>query len=138
MMELFSRKYSSWWKRLEDALKMSFVFVLRRYLQNVFNTSWPGQILLPWPYVFRRRLQKVFINTNIFVLVMCLLDVFKTSLRCLQYILERHFRRLQDASLNKKIGFVNSSSTTLQDVLQRQIFIKNSLWSYFLRNLWSW
>ena len=37
-------KHSSWWRRLDDILKTSFVFVFRRRLQDVFKTSWSRSI----------------------------------------------------------------------------------------------
>ena len=71
---LLPSKYSSWWRRLEDVLKTSFVFV------------------------FRRRLQDVLIKTNMFALA---LRLQKTSSRRLgqdQYIRLSYTssRRLQD------------------------------------------
>ena len=46
----------------EDVFKTSFVFVFRRRLQDVFMTSWARPIYSPWPYVFKtssRRFQDV-------------------------------------------------------------------------------
>ena len=70
-LRLFKKpsKHSSWWWRLEDVMKMSFVFV------------------------FRRRLQDVLVKTNIFVFAIRLQDVFKTFSRRLQDVLQK---RLQD------------------------------------------
>ena len=96
-------KYSSWWRRLEDVLKTSFVFVFRRRLQdlllktNIFTEALPLQktsydVLRPkyssWLQVFKTSL-KLFQD----VLPRCLQDVFMTSWRRLQDILSR---RLQD------------------------------------------
>ena len=91
-------KHSSWWRRLEDFLKTSFVFVFRRRLQDVLiktnmfalalrlqDVSWSRPIYLSWPYVFKtssRRLQ----------------DVFKTFSRHLQDVLKTSWRRLQRSS----------------------------------------
>ena len=86
-------KYSSWWRRLEDVLKMSFVFAFKRRLQDVLIKTnifgivirlqkmyWSRPIFSSWSYVFKassRRLQ----------------DVFKTSSRSLA---KTSLRRLQD------------------------------------------
>ena len=40
-------KHSSWWRRFENVLKTSFVFVFRRHLQDVFKTSWSRRICSP-------------------------------------------------------------------------------------------
>ena len=58
-----------------------------------FKTSWSRRTYSPQSYVFRRRLQNVLVKTNIFVLVICLQDLFKTFSRCLQHALPE---RLQD------------------------------------------
>ena len=55
-------KHSSWWRRPEDVLKTSFIFVFRRRLQDVLKTSWSRPIYSSWPYVFKtssRHLQDV-------------------------------------------------------------------------------
>ena len=70
--QLQPSKHSSWWRRLEDVLKMSLVFV------------------------FRRRLQDVFIKINIFVMVIHLQDIFKTSSRRFQDVFKTFSRRPQD------------------------------------------
>ena len=96
-------KHSSWWRRLEDVLKKSFVFV------------------------FRRRLQDVLIKTNIFVLMIRLQDIlprylqdvlqkrlqgaFKTSLRRLQHVFKTSSRRFGNV--------FKTSLRHLQGVLQR-------------------
>ena len=59
-------KYSSWWRRLEEVLKTSFVFV------------------------FRRRLEDVLVKTNIFVLAIRLQDAFKTFSRSLQDVFKTY------------------------------------------------
>ena len=43
----YPSKHSSWWRRLEDVLKMSFVFIFRRSLQDVLKTSWSRRICSP-------------------------------------------------------------------------------------------
>ena len=47
----------------EDVFKTSFVFVFRRRLQDVFMTSWARPIYSSWPYVLKtssRRFQDIF------------------------------------------------------------------------------
>ena len=94
--EICPSKHLSWWKRLED------VFSLR-----LLNTSWSRRIYSPYSYVFRRRLQDVFIKINIFVLVIRLQDVFKTfsrrpqdifktSSRCSENVFRTFSRHLQN------------------------------------------
>ena len=55
----------SWWRRLKDILKTSFVFLFRRRTQDVFKTFW-------------RRFQDIFKTSY--------RDVFKTSSKRLQDI----------------------------------------------------
>ena len=90
-----SSKHLSWWRRLEDV----FHFLLK--------TSSSGQIYSPYSYLFRRRLQDVLINTNIFVLVIRLQDVLKTFSRRLQNVFKTSSRRL-----------TKRFSRNLQDVLK--------------------
>ena len=80
----------------EDVLKTSFAFV--------FKTSWSRRTYSLYLYVFRRRLQDVLIKTSIFVLVICLQNIFKmasrrlgkTSSRHLQDVFKTFSRRLKD------------------------------------------
>ena len=83
----------------EDVLKMSFVFVFRRRLdqdeyvrlsltssEDVFKTSWSKPIYSSWPYVFKtssRRFQHVFKTS-------CK-SVFKTSSRRLPKMSSKRF-----------------------------------------------
>ena len=53
-------KYSSWWKRLEEVLKTSFIFVFSRRLQEDED-------------------EDLLIKTNIFTFRRCLQDIFKMS-----------------------------------------------------------
>ena len=109
------------WRRLEDTLKTSFVFVFKRRLQDVLmktniflliirlqKTSWSRPIYSSCPYVFKtssRRFQDVFKTS-------CK-NVFKTSSRRLQDVLQRY----------------------LQDVFktyhQVKLFLLTSLWEVF-------
>ena len=57
--------------------------------------------------------EDVLVKTNIFVLVICLQDVLKTSSRRLQNVFKTSSRRLQDV--------FKMSSRHLQDVLQRYL-----------------
>ena len=87
-------KHSSWWRRLEDFLKMSFFFVFR------------GRICSPQPHVFRRRLEDVFKTSWSRPIYSSWLYVFKTSSRRFQGVFKTSCkkvfkpssRRLQDVS----------------------------------------
>ena len=90
-------KHSSWWRRLQDVLMETNIFVL----------------LI--------RLQDAFIKTNIFVLAIVLQDVFKTFSRRLQDIFKTSSRRPQDIFKTSSRCFENVfklSSRRLQDVLK--------------------
>ena len=85
------RKYSSWWRRLEEVLKTSFIFVFSRRLQEDED-------------------EDILIKTNIFILVIYLQkmssrhlqDVFvKTLVIRLQEIFKTFLRRLAKASLKR-------------------------------------
>ena len=77
--------------------------------QDVFKTSWSRRIYSPYSYVFRRRLQDVFIKTNIFVLAIRLQNVLKTSSRRLQDIFKTSSRRFENV--------FKTSSRRFQDLL---------------------
>ena len=99
-------KHSSWSRRLQDALKTSFVFVFRRRLnQNEY---------VRLSLTSSRRLQDLLVKTNIFVLAIRLQDVFKTSSRRLQDIFETSCQDVFKTSWK-------TSSRHLQDVLQRDL-----------------
>ena len=102
-------KHSSWWRRLED------VFRLR--LQK---TSWSRRIYSPYTYVFRRRLQDVLTKTNIFVLVIRLQDVFKTSLGRLQDVSQKRLQDIFKTSPRHFQDVFKTSSRHLQDILLRR------------------
>ena len=106
-------KHSSWWRRLEDVLKASFVFV------------------------FKRRPQDVLMKTNIFLLI---IRLQKTSSRRLgqdQYIRLGYTssRRLQDVFKTSSRRLAKTSSRHLQDVFktyhQVKLFLLTSLWEVF-------
>ena len=79
------------WRRLEDVFRLRF--------QKMYS----------------RCLQDVLIKTNIFVLVIGLQDVFKTSLRCLQEVLRK---RLQDIFKTSCKNVFKKSSRRFEDVLK--------------------
>ena len=92
-------KNSSCWKRPEDVLKTSFVFVFRRRIQDIFKTS-------------SRRFQ----------------DIFKrfprrhpqdALLRCFQDVLQKCFQDIFNTPSRRFEEVIKTSSRHLQDVLQR-------------------
>ena len=103
-------KHSSWWRRFEDVLKTSSVFVFRRRLQDIFKTSWSRSIYSSWPYVFKtssRRFQDLFktssrrlakMSSRRFpdVFKMSCKNVFKTSSRRFESVFKTSSRRFQD------------------------------------------
>ena len=99
-------------------MKTSWRCLLSSSLEDVFKTSWSRQIYLSYSCVFRRRLQDVLIKTNIFVLVVCLEDVFKTFSRRLQDVLPG---RLEDVLKMSSRYLAKTSSRHLQDVLARRL-----------------
>ena len=118
---LLPSKYSSWWRRLEDVLKTSFVFVFRRRLQDVLIKTNMFALALRLQKTSSRRLQDVLVKTNIFVLAIRLQDVFKTSCK---NVFKTSSRRLQDVL-----------QRYLQDVFktyhQVKLFLLTRLWEAF-------
>ena len=117
-LQIQPSKHSSW-RRLQD------VFRLR--LQK---TSWSRRICLPLALRLQktssRRLQDVLVKTNIFVLAICLQDVFKTSSRRLQDVFNTSSRRFQDVF---KTSSSKTSSGRFQDVFKtscKQVFKTSS------------
>ena len=103
-------KHSSWWRRLEDVLKASFVFV------------------------FKRRPQDVLMKTNIFLLI---IRLQKTSwsrpiYSSCPYVFKTSSRHLAKTSSRR---LANTSWRHLQDVLktyhQVKLFLLTSLWEVF-------
>ena len=95
------------------------------------KTSWSRQIYSSYSFVFRRRLQDVFIKTNIFALVIRLQDVFKTFSRRLQYVFKTSSRHLQDVFktyYQVKLFLV----TQFQDVFETY---SKRFWDVLLRRL---
>ena len=120
MILFIPSKYLSWSRCLEDVLIKT--------------------ICSPWSHVFRRRLQYVLIETNIFVLAIRLQDVirtscknvFKTSSRRLQDILKMSWkdvlpRRLQDLFKKSCKNVFKASSTNLQDILKTSDILQRCL-----------
>ena len=82
--------HSSWWKRLEDVSKTSFIFVFRRPLQDFFKTSWLRLICSPYSNVFKTLWATLIYSSckNVFkAFSRHLQDIFKTSSRHLQDVL---------------------------------------------------
>ena len=105
-------KHLSWWRRLEDVLKTSFVFVFRRRLDNVFKKSYQDEYIhlthTSSEDVFKTFSRRLDQDQHIRLGHTCsrrLQDVFKTS-----------SRRLVKTSSKR---LVKTSSRHLQDVLQR-------------------
>ena len=111
-------KHSSWWRRLQDVLMKTNIFVLLIRLQKTSS----------------RRLQDAFIKTNIFVLAIVLQDVFKTFSRRLQDIFKMSSRRPQDIFKTSSRCFENvfkTSSRHLQDVFKTYYQVKVFLVTQF-------
>ena len=134
--ESYPSEHSSWWRRLEDVLKTSFVFVFRRRLQDMLIKTNLLTLLIRLQKMSLRRLQDVLIKTNIFVLAIRLQDlfktfskrlqeVFKTSLRRLAKTSSRHlqdvFKTLAKTSSRHLQGVLKTIWIRLQDVLQRNL-----------------
>ena len=109
-------KNSSWWRRLEDVLKASFVFVFRRRLEDVLIKANMFALALRLQKTSSRRLQDVLVKTNIFVLAICLQDVFKTSSRRLQDLLPRRLQDVFKTSLRRFEDVFKTPSRRLQNV----------------------
>ena len=78
-------------------------------------------------FVFRRRLQDALIKTNIFILVICLQDVFKTFSRRLQNVFKTFSKLL-----------AKTSSRNLEDVFKTSLrHLQRRLAKTFLRRLQS-
>ena len=138
-------KYSSWWRRLKDVLKTSFVFVFKRRLQDVLMETDIFLLII--------RLQDVLVKTNIFVLSFkrsCKND-FKTSSRRLQdlfktscqYFFKTSSRRLANTFWRHLHDILKTSSKHPQDVFLRRLqdvfktyhqvklFLLTNLWEVF-------
>ena len=110
----FPSKQSSWWRRLGDALKASFIFVFKRRLQDVLIKKKIFALLIRLKKTSSRCLQDVLIKTNTFIFIIRLQDVFKTSSRHLQIVFKTSSSHLQDILLSR----FQDVFKTLQDVLQ--------------------
>ena len=77
--------------------------------------SWLRQIYLSWSYVFRRRLEDVFIKTNIFVFAIRLQEVIKTFSRRLQDVFNTS---CQDVCNNSSRRLAETSSRHLQEIFK--------------------
>ena len=133
-------KHSSWWRRLKDVLKTSFVFVFKRRLQDVLMKTNIFLLIIRLQKTSSRRLQDVLVKTNIFVLSIRLQDVFKTFSRRLQDVLQKRLQDIfktscQDVFKTSSRRLANTSWRHLQDVLktyhQVKLFLLTSLWEVF-------
>ena len=110
-------KHSSWWRRLEDILKTYFVFVFRRRLQDVFIKTNMFALVLHLQKTSSRRLhQDEYVRLSLTPSE----DVFKTSSRRLgqdQYIHLDHMssRRFQNV-LPRRLQDV--FKTSCKDIFQ--------------------
>ena len=97
-------KHSSWWRRLEDVLKTSFVFVFRwrldpdEYVRLSLTSS-----------------EDVLVKTNIFVLAIRLQDVLNTFSRRLEDVLKTSW---QDVFKTSSKRLAKTSSRCLQNVFK--------------------
>ena len=101
-----SIKHSSWWRRLEDVLKTSFLFIFNRRLENVFKTFWSS-----WFFSTLNTLLQNVVKT----FLRRFLNVFKSSCK---YILKTSCRCLQAVFKTYTEGFVNMSSRHLRDIFK--------------------
>ena len=104
---------TSWWRRLEDVLKTSFVFVFRRRLDQ---DEYVGLSLTSSEDVFKTSSRRLGQDQYICLGHMSsrrLQDVFKSSSRPLQGVFQTSSRRFQDV--------FKMSSRHLQDFLQRHL-----------------
>ena len=114
LLRILRSKHSSRWRRLEDALKMSFVFIF------LIKTNIVA-IIIRLPKTSSRRLQDVLMKTNIFVLAIRLQKVLP---RRLQDVLQKRFQGIfktfcQDVFKTSSRRLRKTSSKHLQDVFQR-------------------
>ena len=103
-------KHSSWWRRLKDVLKTSFVFVFKRRLNG------DGHILIN--HTSSRRLGQDQYIRLVHTSSRRLQDVFKTSSRRLQDVFKTSSRRLAKTSSRHLQDVFKTSSKRLQDVSQ--------------------
>ena len=103
-------KNSSWWRRLEDVLKASFVFVFRRRLEDVLIKANMFALALRLQKTSSRRLQDVFKTS-------CQ-DVFKTFSRRLQDVLQKRLQDIFKTSSRRFEDVFKTSSRRLEKRLQ--------------------
>ena len=102
-MKKLPSKHSSWWRRLEDVLKMSFVFV------------------------FRRRLEDILVKTNMFALA---LRLQKTSSRYIR-LGYTSSRRLQDVFKTSSRRLEKRLQDVFKTYHQVKLFLLTRLWEAF-------
>ena len=115
-------KHSLWWRRFEDVLKTSFVFVFRRRLQDALIKTNIFTILIRLQKTSWRRLEDVF-KTSSRLLAKAsskpFQDVFKTSCKNVFKTPSRRFQDIFKTSSRRIEDVFNTSLRHLQDVLQR-------------------
>ena len=98
-------KHSSWWRRLNDVFKTSFVFVFRRRLQDV--------LIKTNMFTLALCLQDVLVKINIFVLAIRLQDVFKTFSRRFQDVFKTSWQDVFKTSWDVfRTSFINVFKTS--------------------------
>ena len=113
-------KHSFWWRRPEDVLKTSFVFVFRRHLQDVLIKTNIFAILIRLQKTSWRRLDQNHYIRLRHTSSRCFQDVFKTSSRCLRDVLKMSLRRLAKMS-SRCFQNVSSSYTVLVNKFSRSL-----------------
>ena len=102
----------------EDVLKMSFVFVFRKRLQNVLIKTNMFALALRLQKTSSRRLgQDQYIRLG-HTSSRCLQDVFKTSSRRLQNVLPRRLQDVLKTSSRRLNDVLKTSSRRLQDIIK--------------------
>ena len=113
------------WKNIKKSYKIMNLKCQLRYEMNSLNylidhtqqtlvlmKTWSRRISL----TSSRRLEDVLIKTDIFVLAICLQDVFKMSSRRLQDVFKTFWRRLQDVFKTSSRRLAKISSRRFQGV----------------------
>ena len=116
--EIEPSKHSSWWRRLEDVLKTSLVFVFRRRLEDVSKTSSSRRIYSPYWYVFRRHLQYILKTSWSRPVYSSWSYVFKTSSRRLVKMSSKGLQDVFKMSPRRPQDAFKTASGYLQDVFK--------------------
>ena len=105
-------KHLSLWRRLEDIFRLRLQKTSSRRLQDVFIKTNIFALFIRLQKTSWRRLEDVLVKANILVLVIRLQDVFKTSSR---HLAKTSWKRLENV--------FKSSSRHLQDVFKTSLGI---------------